>query len=50
MQVGAFYTGQRVPVTGTYNFAGHMNGDKHCQPSEKDKKIPLSKGDIFPSC
>jgi hypothetical protein len=48
--MAAFSTGQKAPSSATYDFAGHMNGDTTCQPSDHDKKMPLSKGDMFPAC
>jgi hypothetical protein len=44
--MAAFHTGQRVSRSGTYNFAGRMNSESTCQPTQKEKVMPLSKGDV----
>lgn len=45
--MGAFHTGQTVPTTGTYSFAGHTESSK-CQSTED--KILLATGQTFPPC
>jgi YjzC-like protein len=47
--MGSFHTGQTEPATGTYTLAGHMENST-CQPTEEEKRIPLSTGETFPSC
>jgi hypothetical protein len=44
-----FHTGQQAPATGTYRFAGHVTNTA-CQPTEEEKKIPLTYGETFPPC
>ena len=47
--MGKFHTGQSVPSTGTYHFAGHMENSA-CQPTENEKRIQIITGEIFPPC
>ena len=47
--MAAYLTGQRVPTSGIYDFAGHMNTQSACHPQDREKKMPLSKGEIFPA-
>ena len=47
--MGKFHTGQSAPSTGDYHFAGHMENSA-CQPTENEKRIPLTAGEIFPPC
>ena len=50
--IGAtFVTGQKAPVTGLYNFIGHVgNVDRHdCLAMTEECEIALTQGDTFPS-
>jgi hypothetical protein len=47
--MGKFHTGQSVPSTGTYHFAGHVENST-CQPTENEKRIQLAAGESFPPC
>ena len=35
--------------TGPYHFAGHMENSA-CQPTENEKRIPITAGETFPPC
>jgi len=47
----AFVTGQTAPVTGLYNFVGHVGeiNRKDCLAASEECEIALSQGDTFPS-
>ena len=47
--MGKFHSGQSVPSSGTYHFAGHLESST-CQPTEDEKRILLSAGETFPPC
>ena len=47
----AFVTGQKAPVTGLYNFIGHVGTIDHqeCLAIAEECEIALAQGDTFPS-
>jgi hypothetical protein len=47
--MGKFHTGQSVPSTGPYHFAGHMENSA-CQPTGNEKIIEIVAGETFPTC
>lgn len=48
VQLGQVYrTGQTAPVSGVYEFAGHVDGS-YCSPTSGERYIPLAKGETFP--
>ncbi|AGA28057.1 YjzC family protein [Singulisphaera acidiphila] len=46
----AYHTGEKVPVSGRYEFVRHSNPDSHCEPPAEAQSIPLSQGEAFPPC
>ena len=42
-----FRTGQTAPVSGVYEFAGHIDGS-YCSPTQQERFIPLTQGETFP--
>ena len=47
----AFVTGQKAPVTGLYNFIGHVGdiNQQACLAVSEECEIALRQGDTFPS-
>jgi hypothetical protein len=42
-----FTTGQRAPVSGVYEYLRHITA-LSCLPSAAERRIPLSRGEVFP--
>ncbi len=43
----AFRTGERAPVSGIYEYVGHMTLPG-CNPNSNDRKVTLTAGEFFP--
>jgi hypothetical protein len=43
-----FHTGQRCEQSGRYDFDGYMDGASTPAPRPEERRIPLSKTEIFP--
>lgn len=49
VKIGSIYnTGQTCEQSGTYDFAGYMDGKYDPSPTKDEEKISLSKSKIFP--
>jgi hypothetical protein len=42
-----FHTGQRAPVSGTYEFVRHQQ-PVACEPTAEERRVPLARGEVFP--
>jgi YjzC-like protein len=45
-----FKTGQVNPVSGVFDFVGYVDGSSYPTPSAAARRIPLTKGEVFPPC
>ena len=45
---GRFKTGWVCPTSGVYGFAGHVDPLDARKPTEREREIPLAKGERFP--
>ena len=43
-----FKTGELCPRTGTYKWAGHLDGTMFCSVTHNEYTIPMHQGDHFP--
>lgn len=43
-----FRTGETCTTSGGYEFDGYMDGTSSPTPRAEEKKIPVSRGEIFP--
>lgn len=43
-----YRTGERCEVSGRYDFDGYTDGTRTPEPRPEEKRIPLSKTEVFP--